>query len=631
MTRERLDQWCEKGILGLVLGILVFGPLALGAVQESAFLVLQALTVGVLLLWVMRLWLNARLQFLCPPVCWGVLAFAIYAIVRYRMVIADGDIEYVARLELIRVLIYAFLFFAIVNNLHRQESIRIISMTLLVLAMVISLYAVYQFLNKATHVWWFERPLGYWKRGSGTYICPNHLAGFLEMILPLGLAYMLTGRFGPVMKVFFGYVSLVILAGLAVSGSRGGWVSVAAALPVLFFVLVRERQFRLPAVLALALLLAGGAWFFMNSSYVQERRHATTSGGEERDLRVLVWPSAVKIWQDNYWWGGGPAHFDHRFRAYRAETHVVQARPGYAHNDYLNTLADWGLAGAGLIVLTFLLLGWGIFSSWKFLRRSLNDFAKKRSNKSTFVLGAGAGLVAILIHSIFDFNLHLPANAILAVTLIALIAGHFRFASEGYWIKAGWISKSLVTLVLAAGIFYLAGQGWRHAREQRWLRAAAAQPEASPKKLEALQGAFAVEPHNAETAQAIGEQFRQQATRRDNTNPAPANLAIEWYARAAKLDRFDPYNPLRTGVVLHWLGRPGEAGPWFDRALKLDPNSYYVRAHMGWHYYQVGEYKASLNWFMRSLKMNWMTNPLARYYVNILENNWQQPPLDDAK
>ena len=265
MTRERLDQWCEKGILGLVLGILVFGPLALGAVRESEFLVLQAFTVGILLLWMMRLWLSVRLQFLCPPVCWGVLAFAIYAIVRYRMVITDGDIEYVARLELIRVLIYAFLFFAIVNNLHRQESIRIISITLLVLGMVIAIYAAYQFLNKAQHVWWFERPVGYWKRGSGTYICPNHLAGFLEMILPLGLAYMLTGRFGPVMKVFFGYAALVILAGLAVSGSRGGWVSVAVSLPVLFFVMMRERQYRLPALVALVILLAGGSWFALHS------------------------------------------------------------------------------------------------------------------------------------------------------------------------------------------------------------------------------------------------------------------------------------------------------------------------------------------------------------------------------
>ena len=56
-----------------------------------------------------------------------------------------ADIEYVARQEMIQVLLYAFLFFAIVNNLYRQESAQIISFTLIFLAAGISGYAVYQY------------------------------------------------------------------------------------------------------------------------------------------------------------------------------------------------------------------------------------------------------------------------------------------------------------------------------------------------------------------------------------------------------------------------------------------------------------------------------------------------------
>ena len=51
MNRETLDKCCERGILALVLAILVFGPLAMGAVDAWAFLVIQALTIGVMLLW----------------------------------------------------------------------------------------------------------------------------------------------------------------------------------------------------------------------------------------------------------------------------------------------------------------------------------------------------------------------------------------------------------------------------------------------------------------------------------------------------------------------------------------------------------------------------------------------------
>jgi len=204
MSRETTDKWCERGILALVLVILGFGPLAIGAVRASGFLVIQGLTLGVMLLWGARFWLNRKAQLFWPPVCWAVSAFTIYAIARY----ITADIEYVARQELLRVLVYAFLFLAILNNLQRKESVLVISSTLLFLAMGISFYAIYQFVTGSDRVWDLVKP--YHHRGSGTYISPNHLAGFLEMLLPLGLAYTLCGRLRPVLRILIGYASLVI-------------------------------------------------------------------------------------------------------------------------------------------------------------------------------------------------------------------------------------------------------------------------------------------------------------------------------------------------------------------------------------------------------------------------------------
>src|SRR5207244_8975711 len=108
--------------------------------------------------------------------------------------------------------------------------------------MAISLYALYQFTTGSERVWHFIRPAGYQGRGSGTYICPNHLAGFLEMLLPLGLAYTLTGRLGHLLRVFLGYASLVILAGIGVTLSRGGWLAAGVALLVFCGLLIREKQ-----------------------------------------------------------------------------------------------------------------------------------------------------------------------------------------------------------------------------------------------------------------------------------------------------------------------------------------------------------------------------------------------------
>ena len=243
IDRKRLDIGCERIILGLVLAILVFAPLAMGAVDAWAFLVVQGLTIAVMLVWALRLWLSPKPQLLWPPISWVVLAFAVYAVARYL----TADIEYVARLEMIQVLVYAFLFFAIVNNLFRQESVQIVSYTMIFLAVGISSYAGAQLLTHSNHVWNLISP--YEGRASGTYISPNNLAGFLEMLLPLAVAYLLAGRMNAVLRILLGYAALIIGAGLAVTLSRGGWVAAAVGLLALLLTLAGHRNHRWRALL----------------------------------------------------------------------------------------------------------------------------------------------------------------------------------------------------------------------------------------------------------------------------------------------------------------------------------------------------------------------------------------------
>ena len=185
MIRERLDSYCEKGVLALVLAVLVFGPLVTGAVRPFEFLIIQGLTIAAVLLWMLRFWLNPGHRLLWPPICWAVIAFVLYAIARYQR----AEIEYVARQELIRVLVYTLLFFLVLNNLAHQESAQLVTLVMVFLGMVISMFAIYQFATNSEYVWHFIKPAVFRKRGSGTYINPNDLAGFLEMLVPLGLAY----------------------------------------------------------------------------------------------------------------------------------------------------------------------------------------------------------------------------------------------------------------------------------------------------------------------------------------------------------------------------------------------------------------------------------------------------------
>jgi len=622
MGREKLDRWCELGIVGLVLAILVFGPLATGAVRGQDFLVIQALTVGVLLLWALRFWLNKTYRVLWPPACWGVGIFLIYAIARYQY----ADLEYVARQELMRVLIYAVLFLAIVNNLSRQESTQLVTLTLIFLGMLISLYAIYQYLTRSEYVWTFLRPRIYAGRASGTYICPNHLAGFLEMLIPLGLACVVTGRFKPVTKVMLGYASLAMLLGLGVTISRAGWAATAVALLAMFALLLRHRDYRLPSLVLLVVLVASG-FFFIQKSFSAQRRIEKTFVLGQDETRFLILSAASKMWRDHFWWGVGPAHFDYRFHEYRPARDTAQMRPDRVHNDYLNTLADWGMVGALLVLLAWILFYGSVLKSWRFLQRGTGDLGGKRSNRFAFVLGASFGLLAILLHSFSDFNMHIPANAILAVTLMALTASHGRFATDSYWVSLKVPGKILGTLVLLATVIYFGGQGWRRYREHQALQQAERFRQNQDKRIAALQNAILIEPMNFETCYTMGEIFRAQSWQGRDGYQRLAQRAIKWYQRSRALNPFDSLSFLREGMCLDWIGEPDQAEPLFRQAVKLDPNGYYTLALMGWHFVQLEDYQEAQKWFVQSQRSNFKSNPITDSYLEIIQRKLAEQPV----
>jgi O-antigen ligase len=616
MNREALNRFFERGILALVLVILVFAPLAMGAVDAWEFLVVQGLTMGVMLLWALRIWAGPKPKLLWPPICWIVLAFAVYAVARYF----TADIEYVARLEMIQTLMYAFLFFAIVNNLHRQEFSQVISFTMIFLAAGISCFAVYQFLTHSNRVWDLVSPYG--GRASGTYISPNDFSCLLEMLLPLDIAYLLAGRLKPLARIFLGYAALAMIAGLAVTFSRGGWVAAAVGLLAVLGILICHRNHRLPALLLAILLLVGGTIFVskylsQTHSYIERVEKVEQSHQLNLQIRLDLWSAAEKMWLDHFWWGVGPAHFDYRFRQYRPE--IVQARPGHVHNDYLNLLTDWGTVGGIIVLVGMIAFAAGLAKTWKYVRAPENTLDRRMSNRFAFFLGAMAGLLALAAHSFVDFNLHIPANAILGVTLLALLSGNLRLATERYWFNARIPMKFFATVALAAGIFYLGHEESRRAGEQSWLARAERLPDFSPERAAALKKAFTAEPQNFETAYDIGECYRMESFNGAENYEALAKTAMDWYERGWKLDRFDGYDYLRYGMCDDWLGKHDEAEKFFNQAAALDPNGYFTAANVGWHYVQAGDYAAARSWLERSLRVQGQDNEIARSYLQIVE------------
>ncbi len=108
-------------------------------------------------------------------------------------------------------------------------------------------------------------------------------------------------------------------------------------------------------------------------------------------------------------WGTGPGSFEDAYTL--VQTADLEERMDHAHNDYLEFAEEWGIPAAALL---FGLVG------WVYARGVLEFWRGRPSEECMLLLGCCGSLLALLVHSIADFNLHIPANAFLFAALLGL-------------------------------------------------------------------------------------------------------------------------------------------------------------------------------------------------------------------
>jgi O-antigen ligase len=114
--------------------------------------------------------------------------------------------------------------------------------------------------------------------------------------------------------------------------------------------------------------------------------------------------------------GSGLGTFADVFPRYQAEGPIGYV--DFAHNDYAQVFLELGLAGVGVMAL----LGLAYGARWRAIARG------QGSRRLGFAqVGAGISLAALGVHCLFDFNLHIPANAL----AFAFLAGVFFYPSRG--------------------------------------------------------------------------------------------------------------------------------------------------------------------------------------------------------
>lgn len=618
MNKDNLAQWAELILIGFVTAVLLFAPLSTGAVRNIDFVYIMSLAGAALIVWVFRIWLGGIRW---HPVNWIFLAFIGYAFWRYT----EADVEYVARMELFRILVY-FAFWLMISTVITASRATPVWLTVWgILAAALSGYAMYQFFTSSPAVLHFIKPLSYARRGSGTFINPNHLADYLAMLLPLFLAFTLSGKYSVAIRIVLGYVAALSIMGLFVTFSRGGWVAAGIGISSFLIFLAWSRAiWKKTALIALGILFVAAVISNFTPKYQQRFKSSEGIQGAQ-DIRHVLWGDAKRMWQDNFWYGVGPAHFDVRYGNYRSPDWQVQRRPEFVHNDYLNLLTDWGVLGASLAaiaIVTFFAVS---------IRRWNKGMNRKASRTAVPIMAGGLfGAFAVFVHSAFDFNLHIPAVVLTLVCIGALVsaAGNDPTELEG---SRKFIVLPLLTLLGLGLAGFLLLNCAKLYTESVLLEKAAGTGSETERKLQLLQAAANEEPMNPETPYKIGEVHRNMAWQGTTGYQEHARNSLPWYDKAIALNRHDPMPLLGKAMALTWIKQFEDAEPLYKKALEVDPNNYYVLAIYGWNLFEQGQLKEAHHWLFRSLTIynnHNNRNSIASTYYQLAERRLKesQPP-----
>ena len=259
----------------------------------------------------------------------------------------------------------------------------------------------------------------YRSQATGTYVNPNHFAGLLEMTLPLALASAAWNwdhadspdeDGGYAAGIFFAALALLLAAGIFVSHSRMGMASAtggAAVAAGVWIVSARghRRRIRLATVSGVLVAASLLALWIGAEPMVDRFRHVTIDYGS----RISLWRETAALVVARPTFGAGWGAFPRLYPQVQATE--LEFAVEHAHNDYLELATEFGIPGALLLII---LVAGVVARALAFAWRNPAD------RNSYYVLGAASGITALGFHSWADFNLRLPANALIFAALLGL-------------------------------------------------------------------------------------------------------------------------------------------------------------------------------------------------------------------
>lgn len=429
-------------ILGLAIAVLAFG-----GVETISFSIVEVIFFGTAALPLVtspEITLPSRMIVLIPVVLSGIVLLQLCplpASLLHR--VAGRDVPpthihaaylsfepYATRTHFLMLLtcFIAFYFAQVIGQDRRRKQFFIGA--LIALGTFEAFYGLVQYLSGWQQIFAYVKKFDL-EEATGTYINRNHYAGFLELILPFSLAFVfyeyaklrgdpnskvnlrsVIGK-SPIQKLVLSLaISVVLCAALIFSRSRMGILAAASSVLVIFALLTISRfHGRMGLLLAATFILLSICLAVWIGPGPIVSRFQTV--GEEYSLgglsRVSIWRDALPLMKHYPLLGTGLGTFPIAYTG--NQTVFLSQFVNHAHNDYLEIAADLGIPAALILFVSILSI----------LGRTIRSFLfGGRDFERAVALGCAGSFVAILLHSFADFNLDIPANALLLSTILGL-------------------------------------------------------------------------------------------------------------------------------------------------------------------------------------------------------------------
>jgi len=453
-----LDHAVAEGRLLLI----ALTALAFGTVEYWSIGLFSVIVLALLLLWGAKLVFIDWTRPVFPDLLTPVLLWWIFGVIQAlswpdsagqrQSLSLDPESTWLA-IEVVALVIVMGVLTA--NTLDRPGHLRRMALFLTIFGFGLSLFGLLQYFSWNGRYFWLIEPSVTPSHPFASFVNHNHFAGFVEMIAPIPVALIITGVYQREKALLAAFAAVTMSVAIFVSLSRGGMISLAAGLMVVIVLGLARRRGRdeeeewespddepvvsgghsraglpglprrlaplLVPLLLVAAIVTGILWVAADEviDRVQPGGSPAVASssldrpGEGRSAfyqnRGFIWSDTWRIIQAHWGLGVGLGAYAMAYSVYCQRDRSLLI--GQAHNDYLQVLAEGGVVagGFGLLFLGLLL---------RSIRRAL---AHPRRSRRALALGATGGITAMLVHSVFDFNLQLISNSALFLTLSIVV------------------------------------------------------------------------------------------------------------------------------------------------------------------------------------------------------------------